>query len=561
MTIGFFRGHQFAFSACANTAVAAVVAIILAAPAVCSAASKGHSAVATKTSEVSITAPTRGSRVSGSVTIDAQRAKNVGWVDFYLDGAYLASSPPYTLSWNADTAKNGHHTILAKAHSLNGKVVGSDSVAFASGKPKATNRARVKLSASPLSNTYYVDSSGGSDSNAGTSPDAPWKSIAQVQSMLGSLKPGDSVLFLKGDVWNEQLDLDHLAGAQGSPITFSTYGDGAMPVIDGGGTRSYCIDALNTSVSYVTIDGFECRHSTVSGITFQTSGGSMPGIVVENSYIHNTGAGAYSSDGPVLGTDTGNYSNQLDFEDFSQGADGVQFLNNTVKWCGGHNCLEVHFDSGAVVIRNNVVGPGCVHGCIDTKGIGSPSSPAVIEDNTAGCGASQNLCGAMPGTSNMSPAFYFENPYNSSASVTWSGNTAKDSGVGFQFMGGGCASSSGQCTNKAALYNNTAYIPSNGYSFYGDGGGQSTIDIRNNIFDGGAIQAGNFSWDAEDHNDVGGAQGLASGGFPNSGAGDLSNVDPQYVNAANADFHLKQSSPLLNAGVSGLTSDDDIGAF
>ena len=118
--------------------------------------------------------------------------------------------------------------------------------------------------------------------------------------------------------------------------------------------------------------GFECRFTVSQGVTFQTSGGGMPGIVVQNMYIHNTGPGAYHTNGPVVGSDPGGYLNQLDFEDFGQGADGVQFLNNVVKWCGGHNCLEVHEDSGPVVVQGSAVEPGCVHGCIDTKGVGTP---------------------------------------------------------------------------------------------------------------------------------------------------------------------------------------------
>jgi hypothetical protein len=380
---------------------------------------------------------------------------------------------------------------------------------------------------------------------------------------LSSLQPGDAILFKDGDVWSEQLDLNNVAGTASNPITFSTYGSGAMPVIDGGGTRQYCIDALDTNVKYVTIEGIECRFATEQGVTFQTSGGAMPGVVVKGMYIHQTGPGACCGATPY---DDNNYSNQLDFEDFGQGADGVQFLNNTVNHCGGHNCLEVHYDTGAVAVKGNTVGPGCVHGCIDVKGVGSPTATAVIDSNVATCGASQNLCGGQPGANNMSPAFYFENTYTPNAAVEYTRNVAYDSGVGYQIMGGGCASGHSPCANVAKYYNNDAYVPSNGYGFYSQGGGVTTLDMRNNIFDGGMIAVSSCSMSAENYNDVGGSQGNVSFDIDGSnswGANDMHNVNPIYVNASVTppNYVLQATSTLINAGESGLTSDNDIGAY
>ena len=51
--------------------------------------------------------------------------------------------------------------------------------------------------------TYYVSSSTGDDANAGTSTSVPWKTIAHVNGQ--TFQPGDSILFKRGDVWNESL--------------------------------------------------------------------------------------------------------------------------------------------------------------------------------------------------------------------------------------------------------------------------------------------------------------------------------------------------------------------
>ncbi|MBB6670763.1 RICIN domain-containing protein [Cohnella nanjingensis] len=76
--------------------------------------------------------------------------------------------------------------------------------------------------------TYYVSSSGGSDGNSGTSPSAPWRTLAKVSSRV--FKPGDQVLLKRGDAWNEALYM-HGAGTAVSPIKVGAYATGARPMI------------------------------------------------------------------------------------------------------------------------------------------------------------------------------------------------------------------------------------------------------------------------------------------------------------------------------------------
>jgi hypothetical protein len=163
--------------------------------------------------------------------------------------------------------------------------------------------------------TYYVDSVGGSDSNSGTSSSAPWQHISKVMSVISSsgLSAGDGVLFKGGDTWTEQFDVSGAAGSASNPIVFSTYESGPA-VLDEQGTNNYCIDALATTAKYLIFNNFECLHAKKQGVTFQTNGGTMPGITVENFYIHNTGPGCYSSNVACVGTDDGTYANQLDFD-------------------------------------------------------------------------------------------------------------------------------------------------------------------------------------------------------------------------------------------------------
>ena len=81
------------------------------------------------------------------------------------------------------------------------------------------------------STTYYVSSSSGDDSAAGTSPDAPWRTLAQASSH--EFEPGDRILFRAGERFVGQLALGS-SGRDGRPIRIGRYGEGKAPVLDGG---------------------------------------------------------------------------------------------------------------------------------------------------------------------------------------------------------------------------------------------------------------------------------------------------------------------------------------
>ena len=82
---------------------------------------------------VSLTSPGTGTTVSGSVTVAANAADNVGvvGVQFKLDGANLGTedtASPYSTTWNTTTATNGSHTLTAVARDAAGNTATSTSV-------------------------------------------------------------------------------------------------------------------------------------------------------------------------------------------------------------------------------------------------------------------------------------------------------------------------------------------------------------------------------------------------------------------------------------------------
>ncbi len=80
---------------------------------------------------------------------------------------------------------------------------------------------------------YYVDFTSGNDSNQGTSPSTAWKTITKVNDEMNNFIVGDSILFKRGEVWNEdRLVIENISGSPLNDIVFGAYDSGAKPVFN-----------------------------------------------------------------------------------------------------------------------------------------------------------------------------------------------------------------------------------------------------------------------------------------------------------------------------------------
>lgn len=86
------------------------------------------------------------------------------------------------------------------------------------------------LMTSIVSATNYYVSNKGLDSNNGLSESTSIKTIKEVNTL--NLKPGDSVLFKRGDRWNLLSDdtIYEKSGSSSGNITYGAYGTGAKPI-------------------------------------------------------------------------------------------------------------------------------------------------------------------------------------------------------------------------------------------------------------------------------------------------------------------------------------------
>jgi hypothetical protein len=103
---------------------------------------------------------------------------------------------------------------------------------------------------------YYFSSSSGDDTRTSLqaqNPATPWKSIDKFNAISFSLKPGDSVLFKRGDVFFGMMSIK-ASGKTGAPIYYGAYGTGANPLFSGFVTLSGWTSAGN-GIYYAALNG------------------------------------------------------------------------------------------------------------------------------------------------------------------------------------------------------------------------------------------------------------------------------------------------------------------
>jgi parallel beta-helix repeat protein len=137
---------------------------------------------------------------------------------------------------------------------------------------------------------YFVDMTGGIDTNSGMAMDNAWKTISKVNS--SSFSPGDTILFKRGETWREQLVISS-SGNTGNPITYGAYGTGALPEIVGSGSDyALSVDSRNN----VTIQDFEFNNDGYTAIRMTSLSRTNHSNTIQRCKIVVTGSnpGAYS---------------------------------------------------------------------------------------------------------------------------------------------------------------------------------------------------------------------------------------------------------------------------
>ena len=262
------------------------------------------------------------------------------------------------------------------------------------------------LVASPASATiYYIDYSGGSDSNNGTTTGTPWQHCPgdrnATSNALGKTPAAGDVFIFKGGVvytpptassntdydariktdWSGTGDADAnriiYDGDSGTYTTRWAAGN-TKAIIDGGGTGKYAFSGQPQLKSYITINNFEIRNMK-QATTWSTFGvyfadpshsvyGANTGIKVTNNYIHDVG-----------------YVNPNNYE--VNGSGVIIYNPNSCTVSGneitgtGNGIMFFNGGTNSTIQSNNIHGPNIQWG-IDIAVDGANISGHTIKNNT-----------------------------------------------------------------------------------------------------------------------------------------------------------------------------------
>jgi putative cofactor-binding repeat protein len=144
--------------------------------------------------------------------------------------------------------------------------------------------ASAQVAAAQLSvgKTYFVSSSG-SDSNAGTSPLAPWRTVGRVNNT--TLNPGDTVLFQGGATFSDDTLIAGDSGTSTRRITFGSYGAGRATLTEG---------IWFSSVNYLTFENLAISGPN-QGILASGGGSGADHILIRDVAISDVGIGINSA--------------------------------------------------------------------------------------------------------------------------------------------------------------------------------------------------------------------------------------------------------------------------
>jgi hypothetical protein len=175
--------------------------------------------------------------------------------------------------------------------------------------------------------TYYVDAQTGNDNHSGLSPDKAWKTLRQVN--ITAFKPGDSILFHAGHVWEGML-YPRGSGEEGKPIVISKYGSEGMPVIHGGHADPVYFEGVKT---IQTVLLYNQQHWVISDLEIT----NMPDNLIQNFTDH---CGEKRRGIFVVAADTGELR-------------GITIKNNFVHHVKGDDSKDFHGSGG---IKLSVLG-------------------------------------------------------------------------------------------------------------------------------------------------------------------------------------------------------------
>jgi hypothetical protein len=426
--------------------------------------------------------------------------------------------------------------------------------------------------------TYYVDASGGQDTNTGISVTTAWKTIVKVNS--SGFNPGDKILFKRGEVWRAQLTVPS-SGSVGNPITFGAYGTGNKPKILGsidlsaagswtgeGGNLWYATAPLDIgSLIFNNETSIGFKHPNKTDLTTQgyfwwdsanhrvhVYSASNPGTyytaieAAQNQHgIYINGKSNLTIDGLDIRY-AGRHGIQVDGGGSS--CDNITIQNNDISWIGGiyltgtipyGNGIEIWDAATNVIVRYNRINQ-VVDAGMTTQNTGDPGR--VFSNHqyyyNIIIGAEYGFEFACVGAT-MNGLYIYNNVFYNNTGWAHSQRIVYGSGTGLQVW-----SSVG--LSNCVFKNNIIHTSATQHIKFDNSANLSAWTIDNNsYYPDGPMEFYVVSYSQSNF-----------AGWKSPTLKDAHSIitDPLFVSTSTPDFHLQTGSPAINAGVDvGLTID------
>ncbi len=413
------------------------------------------------------------------------------------------------------------------------------------------------INASAQGSVYYVapPASGGNDSNPGTEAQ-PW---ATIQKAANTLTAGDTV-YIKAGTYQEQV-IPQNSGSVGNTITYAAY-PGHTVTIDGTGM---ILPSYETGLfvvedrSYIKVSGLRIINAGPNDNNAGIYVDNSHYVIVENNYTYNTvssGIGVWDGSNIIIdGNEVRLACNDGEQEDITiSGTDIFEVKNNHVHDGGpGTNGGEgITIKGGAT---NGKVYKNHVHDitsgqrtCLYVDGWGgtiATSNIEVYQNVLHNCGAGISLS-SEDGSLVRDVKVYNNIVYGNQSNGLEIGNWGEP-GISVRPV------------QNVTFINNTVYNNGTtgwGGGFFNENPNATNIAIRNNIFSQNVLfQIANESTVplTVDHNLIDSYREYAD----EIRGTDYVEGEPLFVNAAGADFHLRETSPAIDNGSSVDVPTDD----
>ncbi len=387
--------------------------------------------------------------------------------------------------------------------------------------------------------SYYVDCSGGNDSNLGVQPTQAWQSLGRANT--ATLLPGDSLLLKRGCTWTGSLTLKW-SGTATAPILVSAYGSGPLPAIKNGHeqvavTGSYAIiDSLAVLADSFGYDS-GCNNAPTGYLTGVRFFAGATYDILRNSTATSLEYGTT----------------------VETGANHIKILNNVFQ---NNNVKDPNpaSDAGGVAI--------VLSGDDNEVGFNAISGSDICSEQNGRDGAAIEIYGGHRNTMHHNIAVNNDNFTElgkaGSSDNTYAYNTVRASGATANFLvTRGAGDTTHGPTYRTKIYNNTVYLSgAQSYAIQCTGGcSPDILTFKNNIVwaedrigyaDAAFDESNNIYW--------------SSTGAPTTVWFPISTssrkIDPQLMNVATGDFHLRSNSPAIDTGTmesvnAGYTTDID----